>query len=141
MVVLLTDPLLRAIVVRRLELLGYHAAVAADAGTLTVAVLDAAADAALIDLDLPDAAALRAVERLRADESTKHLRVLGFAGDGPLDIVEDAFTAGVNDFLVVPFDPLVLEQKVAAAVAPPAKPAKPAKPAAPAGRAPLAKAA
>ena len=121
-VVLLEDPLLRAVVVRRLELLGYHAATAGDAGTLNVAAADAAADAVLLDLGLPDRAALRAAERLRADEATKATRVLGFAGDGPLDFVEEAFAAGVSDFLVVPFDPLVLEAKVAAAVAPPKAP-------------------
>ena len=119
LVVLLGDPVLRAVTVRRLELLGYAVATASEAGTMNVAVLDAGADAVLIDLELSERAALRAVERLAADEQTERVPVLGFAGDCPLHFVEEAHAAGVADCLVVPFDPLVLERKVAALISRP----------------------
>ena len=113
--VLLDDAVLTAVVVRRLDLLGYDAAVVPGPAELTTAAANA--DALLIDLSLPDRAALKAVERLAAAEITQGVPVLGLAEDCPLAFVEEAFGFGVTDFLVVPFDPLVLERKVAALLA------------------------
>ena len=115
--VLLADPVLRAVTARRLELLGYAVALTEDPAALPVAAADAAADAVLVDLDLPDGAGLRAVERLAADEHTAGLPVLGLAGDGPMRQLEEAFAGGVGDFLIVPYDPALLETKVAALLA------------------------
>lgn len=116
--VLLGDPLLRAITVRRLELLGYAVtAVPDDPAAAPVVAADAALDGVLVALDLPDGAGLRVVERLASEEATAGLPVLGLAADTPHGLVEEAFAAGVADFLILPYDPLVLEAKAAGLLA------------------------
>ncbi len=112
---LLGDPLLRAVTVRRLELLGYAVAtLPEDPAAAPVAAADAGVGGVLIDLDLRDGAGLRIVERLASDDATAALPVLGLAADTPQGLVEEAFAAGVADFLILPYDPLVLEAKAAA---------------------------
>ena len=112
---LLADPVLRAVTVRRLELLGYAVTLLPeDSAAAPVVAADAGADGVLIDLDLPDGAGLRVVERLASEEATAGLPVLGLAADTPQGLVEEAFAAGVADFLILPYDPLVLEAKAAA---------------------------
>ena len=116
--VLLADPLLRAVTVRRLELLGYAVVpLPEDLAAAPVVAADGGAGGVLIDLDLPDAAALRIVERLSADDATAGLPVLGLVGETPQGLLEEAFAGGVTDLLIVPYDPLVLEAKVAALLA------------------------
>ncbi|QDT15822.1 response regulator [Alienimonas californiensis] len=112
--VLLGDPVLRAVTVRRLELLGYTVTpLPDDPAAAPVVAADAAVDGVLIDLDLPDGAGLRIVERLASEDATAGLPVLGLAADTPQGLVEEAYAAGVADFLIHPYDPLVLESKVA----------------------------
>ena len=116
--VLLADPVLRAVTVRRLELLGHTVTLLPeDPAAAPVVAADAGVNAALIDLDLPDGGGLRVVERLAAEETTAALPVLGLAADTPQGLVEEAFAAGVADFLILPYDPLVLEAKAAGLLA------------------------
>ena len=137
--VLLGDEVLGAVVTRRLGLLGYEATAVPHVSELPIAAAavglageagdgggagggsggadDPAGGLVMIDLGLPDRAALKAVERLAAGEATRRVPVLGLATDCPLAFVEEAHGFGVTDFLVVPFDPLVLEAKIAALVA------------------------
>ena len=111
---LLSDPVLRAITARRLELLGYRVVtLPRDPAAVSVAATDERVDGLLIDLDLPDGAGLRIVERLGSDDATAALPILGLAADTPQGLVEEAFAAGVTDFLILPYDPLVLEAKAA----------------------------
>lgn len=112
--VLLADPVLRAVTVRRLELLGYQVTLLPeDPAAAPVVAADEGVHGVLIDLDLPDGAGLRIVERLASEDATAALPVLGLATDTPQGLVEEAFAAGVADFLILPYDPLVLEAKAA----------------------------
>ncbi|WP_206678674.1 response regulator [Alienimonas chondri] len=114
----MNDPLLRAITMRRLELLGYRVVPLSEDPAATPSMAEEeGVHAVLIDLELPDGAGLRIVERLASGDATAALPVLGLAADTPQGLVEEAFAAGVADFLILPYDPLVLEAKAAALLA------------------------
>jgi DNA-binding response OmpR family regulator len=95
----------------RLELLGYE--------VQTVA----AADAALVWLgeNVPDLIAvgyvsdMNAVEllnRISDDPRTSDVPVLFLSANSDLDEVQRAYNAGADEYLLTPYDPLVLERKV-----------------------------
>ncbi|MEM9701172.1 MAG: hypothetical protein AAF907_01860 [Planctomycetota bacterium] len=116
--VLLADDVLRSVTMRRLELLGYTVTpIPEDPAAAPVVAADAGLGGVLIDLDLPDGAGLRVVERLASDESTAGIPTLGMAADTPQGLIEEAFAIGVSDFLILPYDPLLLESKAAGLLA------------------------
>lgn len=52
------------------------------------------------------------IERLTTDEETSDLRILVLSIDADLSRVQAAYNVGARDFIVVPFHPEVLEDKV-----------------------------
>ena len=66
----------------------------------------------MIDLDMANCDGIQLVEKLASDEVTSRVPILCMSAEGDLDRAEQAFRAGGRDFLVIPFDPIVLEEKV-----------------------------
>lgn len=106
------DDLLADLVAFRLELLGYAVTRIATGAQLVHRVHEAPPDVILLDIQQPDGDGLEIINRLTSDYETKNVPILVFSLDGELEIVEKAHAAGAKDFLVVPFDPAVLEHKV-----------------------------
>lgn len=108
------DPLLAELTAFRLELLGYRVAVAMQ-GQQILQRLEAGEipDLILLDTVLPDMDGIELVNRLSSDARFSRVPILVFSTDADLNTVQRAHTAGAKDYLVTPYDPVVLERKVA----------------------------
>jgi len=105
------EPTLLEITAFRLELLGYQ-----------VVKRETADEAAQwLKEQLPDLVAVGHVAEMESieflnhlsnDERTSELPILYLSASTDLEEVQRAFNAGADEFLVTPFDPLVLEKKV-----------------------------
>ena len=107
------DELLADITAFRLELLGYRV-ICVRTGAQAQARLqeDPIPAIILLDTTLPDTNGLDLLGRLSSDERTHAIPVMVLALDADLNAVQKAYRAGAKDYLVLPYDPAVLEQKV-----------------------------
>jgi DNA-binding response OmpR family regulator len=107
------EPTLLEITAFRLELLGYQ-----------VTCMDTAQKAKQwLDENLPDLIAVGHVGDMKSiefldllsnDPRTSVLPMIYVSASADLEDVQKAFNAGADEFLVTPYDPLVLEKKVEA---------------------------
>ena len=106
------DDLLADIISFRLELLGYHVQRIRAGEQLLQEISQDLPHLILMDRHLPDMDGIDLVNRVNTDPRTNPVPILMFSIDSDLEQVERAFTAGANDYLVIPFDPTVLEDKI-----------------------------
>ena len=66
----------------------------------------------IVNTKLIDGDGLEWLARLRTEHSAADLPALVFSLDPSLETVERAFHAGTQDYLITPFDPTVLEDKI-----------------------------
>jgi CheY-like chemotaxis protein len=97
----------------RLELLGYKVDAAATAEDAQKLLAVHKPDLILIDLHLPGQSGLAYCEQLTTETGTSQIPILAMTDDGESENVQKAFQAGASDLLIIPFDPIVLEEKVA----------------------------
>ncbi len=97
----------------RLELLDYRVTCVASAEAALEEIGQSLPDLVITDLDLPGMSGMGLIERLTTDESTSGLKIMVLSIDADLSRVQTAYHTGARDFLVVPFHPEVLEEKVA----------------------------
>ncbi len=106
------DATLRDITAFRLELLG-HQVIAFGSGEAALSwLMDKLPDVVLIGHYLPDMNGLEMIDRLSNEVRTASIPVLLLSPNAELEDVQKAFNAGADEFLVTPFDPLVLERKL-----------------------------
>lgn len=106
------EPILADLTSFRLELLGYQIQVVASAMEAMRAINDQLPDLLIIDSVLPDGDGIEFISKLRSQYSPEQLPILVFSIDPSLENVERAVLAGAQDYLVTPFDPTVLEDKI-----------------------------
>ncbi|TWT89913.1 Phosphate regulon transcriptional regulatory protein PhoB [Pseudobythopirellula maris] len=106
------DPTLREITAFRLELLGYVVESRGSAEEALLAIQEGLPDAVVVGHYLPDIDGMELIDRLSNDLRTGDVPVMMLSPNAELDDVQRAFNAGADDYLVVPFDPIVLEQKL-----------------------------
>ena len=108
------DELLLELSAFRLELLGYRVTRLSTGEDLIreLANRENKPDLVILDTTLPDMDGIELVHRLKSDSRTANVPVLLLSIDADLDIVQRAVIAGATDYLVIPFDPTILEQKV-----------------------------
>jgi CheY-like chemotaxis protein len=110
------EPVLLDILAFRLELLGYsvETKLAGDAALTWLAsdVPDLIAVGYLADMD-----PVEFLNRISDDPRTSETPVLYLSPNSDLDEVQRAYNAGADEYLLTPFDPLVLEKKVQALLA------------------------
>jgi CheY-like chemotaxis protein len=119
--ILLVEPegVLAEITAFRLELLGYKVEVVASADEALKCVSKMMPDLIITDLVLNGANALGLLETLSSREDTKDIPTMVLSLDADLDRVTTVHQSGASDFLVVPFQPEVLQEKVARLLARP----------------------
>ncbi|MFN3189047.1 MAG: two-component system response regulator [Aureliella sp.] len=110
---LVTEPILGELICYRLELLGYETQLTTTQDELENVLETTLPQLFLVDLDSIEQDHLQLVERLTANEVTTRIPVVCLSQEGDLDRAEKAYHAGAKDLLVVPFDPILLENKVA----------------------------
>lgn len=106
------DPTLLEITAFRLELLGY-AVVARQSAELALEWLrDQLPTLVIVDHVLPGMDGTEFINRLSNDTRTSEIPIIFLSTNGDLDDVKKAYNAGADEYLVIPYDPIVLESKV-----------------------------
>lgn len=105
------EPVLLDIVAFRLELLGFEVTAKSTADEALAWLVGQTPDLAAVGY-LPDMEPVEFLNRLREDSRTSETPVLFLSANSDLDEVQRAYIAGADEYLLTPFDPLMLEQKV-----------------------------
>jgi CheY-like chemotaxis protein len=106
------DATLLEVTAFRLELLGYEV-VKRQSGEEALDWLAAELPTLIIaDQSLPGIDGVEFVNRLSNDERTNEVPIIFLSTDSDLDDVQKAYNAGADEYLVIPYDPTVLEAKV-----------------------------
>ena len=96
----------------RLELLGYPIA-SVDAGEAARDYLRREpVDLMIVDTKLPEGDGIDWLTQLRLEIKSDEVPVLMLSLDPSLETVRRAYLAGAQDYLITPFDPTVLEEKI-----------------------------
>lgn len=106
----------------RLELLGFSVQVARNAEDAWTLLRQLKPDLMIIDLKLPGVGGVALIEQLASENETAMIPILALSFDAELEQVQRAFNAGAADYLVAPYNPTVLEEKVEQLLAEAAKP-------------------
>ena len=106
------DETLADITAFRLELLGYGVLQVRSADEVLPLLQEQIPDLIILDLALSGTDGFELTDQIRNDKRTTGIPVLAFSSSADLEDVQRAYAAGVSDFLVTPYDPLVLEHKL-----------------------------
>ena len=106
------DPTLADITAFRLELLGYGVRQVHSAAEAQTLLQEETPDLIILDLALGDMDGFELTNQIRNNPQTTEIPVLAFSSSADLEDVKRAHAAGVSDFLVTPYDPLVLQHKL-----------------------------
>jgi adenylate cyclase len=97
-----------------LEQLGHSAATAASGQEALARLTREPFDLILLDVMMPEMDGFAVLERLKADESLRHIPVLMVSALDRLDSVVAGIARGAEDYLTRPFNELLLRARVAA---------------------------
>lgn len=95
-----------------LQAKGYEAQCALDGAEGVAAARKFVPDLMLLDIMLPRMSGIEVCRILKADPSTKGIRVVMVTGLGRTGDVEQAFAAGADDYLIKPYDTDRLFKKI-----------------------------
>jgi CheY-like chemotaxis protein len=98
----------------RLELLGFSVETVVSAETAFAFLDRELPDAIILDPVLPGMDGIELTNRLSNDRRTSRIPIMVVSTDADLNAVQRAHAAGAKDYLVIPYDPVMLEQKLEA---------------------------
>lgn len=107
---------MRRIIKNTLARLGYKDILEGEDGVQGWAAMDANPDIEMLitDWNMPEMNGLELVKKVRADERFKDLPIIMVTTEGGKAEVITALKAGVNNYIVKPFTPQVLKEKLGA---------------------------
>jgi len=109
------SPTMRRIVVNTLKRIGFNDVVEATNGKdALVKLYSEKIDFIITDWNMPEMNGLELVKKVRADERFKDLPIIMVTTEGGKAEVITALKAGVNNYIVKPFTPQVLKEKLGA---------------------------
>jgi CheY-like chemotaxis protein len=106
------DPILMDITAFRLELLGYEVVQHHSAERAMEWLVEQMPTLIIVDHMLPGMDGIEFINRLSNDTRTGDIPIMLLSTNGDLDDVQKAYNAGADEYLVIPYDPIVLESKV-----------------------------
>ena len=106
------DPILLEITAFRLELLGYVVVTQPSAERALEWLRDQLPALIIVDHMLPGMDGIEFINRLSNDTRTSDIPIMFLSTNGDLEDVQKAYNAGADEYLVIPYDPMVLESKV-----------------------------
>jgi CheY-like chemotaxis protein len=106
------DPTLLEVTAFRLELLGYDVVQQQSGEAALEWLADQLPMLIIADQCLPGIDGVEFVNRLSNDVRTNEIPVIFLSVNADLDDVQKAYNAGADEYLVIPYDPTVLEAKV-----------------------------
>ena len=111
------EPVLAELTLFRLELLGYQIELVRTGGEAFSSIQQSLPDLVIVDTSLPDGDGIEWIARVRGEYGADQVPVIVFSLDPSLETVERGFHAGAQDYLITPFDPTVMEEKIEALLA------------------------
>jgi DNA-binding response OmpR family regulator len=106
------DQTLLEITAFRLELLGYEIITFDTAERGLEWLRDQLPTLVIVDHVLPGMDGIEFINRLSNDTRTSEIPIVCLSTNGDLEDVQKAYNAGSDEYLVIPYDPMVLEAKV-----------------------------
>ena len=106
------DEVLADVTAFRLELLGYGVQWVNSGKAAKEQIAKSCPHLILLDTYLPDIDGIDFINQLSSDPETSMVPILVFSTDANLNSVQRAVAAGAKDYLVTPYDPSVLEEKI-----------------------------
>lgn len=110
---------MRRIIINTLHTLGYdeyHEAANGREGVERLATTPV--DMVITDWHMPEMSGIEFVKALRSNDATRHLPVLMVTTNAAHDDIVQALHAGVNNYVVKPFTPDTIKDKIEAALRP-----------------------
>ncbi len=103
----------RTIVINNLSKLGYSNTVVAEDGFSALTRLKSSLfDLVVTDCSISDMSGLDLLKQIRADSDLKHIPVLMITSEDLQGNIINAIKAGLNDYIVRPFDEHIFKQKL-----------------------------
>ena len=103
----------RTIVINNLSKLGYSNTVVAEDGVSALTRLKSSLfDLVVTDCSISDMSGLDLLKLIRADSDLKHIPVLMITSEDLQGNIINAIKAGLNDYIVRPFDEHIFKQKL-----------------------------
>jgi DNA-binding response OmpR family regulator len=106
------DPTLLEITAFRLDLLGYQIITHDSAERAMEWISGQLPSLIIVDHVLPGMDGVEFINRLSNDTRTSNIPIMFLSTNGDLEDVQKAYNAGADEYLVIPYDPMVLESKV-----------------------------
>jgi two-component system chemotaxis response regulator CheY len=104
---------MRRIISNVLRQLGYENITEAEDGTKALAILDTQQiDFVITDWNMPQMSGLDLLKAIRANKDKKHIPVLMVTAEAMQENIIAAAQAGVNNYIVKPFDAKTLSDKI-----------------------------
>jgi two-component system chemotaxis response regulator CheY len=109
------SPTMRRIVINALKTFGFEDVVEAEDGQDALAKLQQnKVDFVITDWNMPNMTGLELTKAIRTDDKFKHLPILMVTTRGLKSDIVEALKAKVNNYVVKPFTPQVLREKIGA---------------------------
>ena len=106
------DPILLEVTAFRLELLGYRVVEHQSAETALEWLCEHSPRLIIVDHVLSGMDGIEFINRLSNDTRTSEIPIMILSTKSDLEDVQKAYNAGADEYLVIPYDPMVLESKV-----------------------------
>lgn len=104
---------MRRIISNVLRQLGYENITEAEDGTKALAILDTQQiDFVITDWNMPQMSGLDLLKAIRANKDKKHIPVMMVTAEAMQENIIAAAQAGVNNYIVKPFDAKTLSEKI-----------------------------
>lgn len=108
--------LVRDLIVFRLERSGYRVIAASDGTEALRIAREQLPDLAILDVMMPNLTGVEVTERIRADETTRHIPVILLTSRVQEVDITRGFDAGADDYIRKPFNPQELRDRVQAII-------------------------
>ena len=106
------EPRVREMLEFRLRLFGYEVLTAANGNEALDVAASEKPDLVLLDVMMPELDGFQVCSRLKQNEATRDIPVVMLTAKAEAKDVTRAFNSGAEDYVVKPYDPVVLQQKV-----------------------------
>jgi DNA-binding response OmpR family regulator len=106
------ESVLAELIAFRLELMGHLVETRQSSASLMMALEQDNYALAMVDTELPDSNIRETLTKVRSRWSKNHLPILVISLDQSLELVEQVFRCGADDYLLAPFDPQTLQAKL-----------------------------
>jgi class 3 adenylate cyclase len=106
------DAMNRRLLTATLAREGLRTTTATDGAEALSAIREELPDVVLLDVEMPGIDGFEVLERIKADEATRHVPVIMISGLDDTDSVVRCLEAGADDFLPKPFDAAILRARI-----------------------------